>query len=385
MPNSFFVIYRCWTIPIVGVMLSFLLFSCAYQTQTVEKPTKDTSVNNESAQAVERNLTFNDVTLEQSDPAGRPFWRVKAKQATYSKDRKVAQVDSPNGQLYQDGKPLYYITAQTGEIEQDGEKLFLKGNIVAKNPERNLVLRGNELEWRPKQALLIVRDRLTGNNPQVQVVAQEAQVFSRAERIELYGGVQATSNDPSLQMRTERVTWLYQQQKLIGDRPIQIDRYENKKITDRGTANSGEVNLKTKVATFRQNAQVSLLQPPMQLTSNSLSWNMNTEIVTADQPVRIVHRQQQTTVTANSGRMDLQKQVAYLSGNVKGVGQQRQTLRANTLTWNIPTQEMEAQGDVFYSQANPKASFKGQKAQGNLQQQNIVVSGGRVLTEIVPQ
>ncbi len=385
MPNSFIVIYRCWTIPIVGVMLTFLLFACGDQTQTVEKPSQNTSSDTSSAQAVERNLTFNDVALEQSDQQGRPFWKVKAKQATYSNDRKVAQVESPNGQLYQDGKPLYYITAQTGEIEQDGERLYLKGNIVAKDPARNLVLRGNELEWRPKQALLIVRDRLTGNNPQVQVVAKEAQVFSRAERIELYGGVQATSNDPTLQMRTEHVTWLIGGQRLIGDRPIQIDRYENKKITDRGTANAGEVNLKTKVATFGQNAQISLLQPPILVTGDKLSWNMNTQIVTADQPVRIVHRQQQTTVTANRGRMDLKKQIAYLSGNVNGVGQQRQSLRANTLTWNIPTQDMEANGNVFYSQVNPAASFKGQKAVGNLQQQNIVVTGDRVLTEIVPQ
>lgn len=385
MPNSLSVIYRCWTIPIVGVMLTFLLFACGDQTQTVEKPSENTSSDASSAQAVERNLTFNDVALEQSDQQGRPFWKVNAKQATYSKDRRVAQVESPNGQLYQDGKPLYYITAQTGEIEQDGERLFLKGNIVAKDPARNLVLRGNQLEWRPKQALLIVRDRLTGNNPQVQVVAKEAQVFSRAERVELYGGVQATSNDPSLQMRTEHVTWLIGGQKLIGDRPLQIDRYQDKKITDRGTANAGEVNLKTKVATFRQNAQLSLLQPPILVTSNSLSWNMNTQIITADQPVRIVDRQQQTTVTANRGRMDLKKQIAYLSGNVNGVGQQRQSLRANTLTWYIPTQDMEANGNVFYSQVNPSASFKGQKAVGNLQQQNIVVTGDRVLTEIVPQ
>ncbi len=385
MPNSLFVIYRCWTIPIVGVMLTILLFACGDQTQTVEKPSENTSSDNSSAQAVERNLTFNDVALEQSDRQGRPYWKVNAKQATYSKDRRVAQVQSPNGQLYQDGKPLYYITAQTGEIEQDGEKLFLKGNIVAKDPARNLVLRGNELEWRPKQALLIVRNQLTGNNPQVQVVAKEAQVFSRAERVELYGGVRATSFDPSLQMRTEHVTWLIGAQKLIGDRPIQIDRYKDKKITDRGTANRGEVNLKTNIATFRQNAQLSLLQPSMQITSNLLSWNMNTQIITADQPVRIVDRQQQTTVTANRGRMDVQKQIAYLTGNVNGVGQQQQSLRANTVTWYIPTQDMEANGDVFYTQVNPAASFKGQKAVGNLKQQNIVVSGDRVLTEIVPQ
>jgi hypothetical protein len=45
---------------------------------------------------------------------------------------------------------------------------------------------------------------------------------------------------------------------------------------------------------------------------------------------------------------------------------------------------MEANGDVFYTQVNPPASFKGQKAVGNLQNQNVAVSGGRVVTEIVP-
>lgn len=378
--------YRCYSVVMISLMVTFLLFACGDQRQTVEKPVAEKPVegNSSTAQAVERNLTFNDVALEQSNEQGRPVWKVKSKQATYSKDRKIAQLQSPNGQLFQDGKPLYYITALKGEIQQDGNRLFLQGNIVAKDPSRNLVLRGNELEWRPKQDLLIVRNNLTGNNPQVQVVAKEAQVFSRAHRIELYGGVQATSNDPSLQMRTERATWLIEEKRLISDRPLQIDRYQGKQITDRGRANSGEVNLNTKIATFKQNAEINLVEPPTQVTSNSLSWNMNTEVVTADQPVRIVNRQQQITVTANQGKLDTQKNVAYFSGNVNGVGQQRQSLKANTLTWHLPTQNMEANGDVFYTQANPPANFKGQKAVGNLKDQNIVVSGGNVVTEIVP-
>jgi len=50
--------------------------------------------------------------------------------------------------------------------------------------------------------------------------------------------------------------------KLIGDRPVQIDRYKGKTITDRATANSPG-QLKTKVATLRQNAQLKLLEPPL--------------------------------------------------------------------------------------------------------------------------
>ncbi len=372
--------YCYLAVPLIGLGLILLLSACGDQTKTEEKLAQETS----SVQDIERELIFNDVTLEQSDKQGRPIWKVNAKQATYSKDRKIAQVQSPNGQLFQDGKALYYITAQKGEIEQDGEKLFLKGQIVAKDPRHNLVLRGNQLEWRPKEDLLVVRDQLTGSNPQVQAVAQEARVKSRAGRVELQGQVQAMVSDPSLQMRTEHLIWQMREQKLIGDRPLQIDRYKDKKITDRATANSGEVNLKTKVTTLKQNAQLALLDPPMQIASNSMSWNMNAETVTADQPVRVVQRQQQMTVTADKGKMDLQKEVVYLNGNVNGVGQRHQFLKANAVTWYLPSQLMEASGDVFYTQVNPPASFKGQKAVGNLQNQNVAVSGGRVVTEIVP-
>ncbi len=378
--HPLFTFYRYLAVPLMGIVLTLALSACGEKTQPVEKVAQDTS----PVQDVERDLTFNDVTLEQSNQQGRPIWNVKAKQATYSKDRKIAQVQSPNGELFQDGKPVYYITAQTGEIEQDGERLLLKGQIVAKAPRYNLVLRGNELEWQPKADLLIVRNKIIGEHPQVHVVAQEARVFSRASRIELQGQVQAIANNPDLQVRTEHLIWQIREQKLIGDRPLQIDRYKDKKITDRGTANQGEVNLKTKVASLKQNAQISLLQPPLQISSNSLSWNMNTEMVISDQPLQVVHRQQQLKVSAKQGRMDLQKEVAYLNGDVNGVGQRGQSLQARELTWNLSSQNMEANGDVFYRQVDPSASFRGQKAVGNLQAQNIVVSGNRVMTEIVP-
>lgn len=112
---------------------------------------------------------------------------------------------------------------------------------------------------------------------------------------------------------------------------------------------------------MKQNAQLALLDPPMQVTSNSMIWNMNTEIVTTDQPVRLVNRQRQITVTANQGRMDTQKEVAYLNGDVNGIGQRGQSLKSKELTWYLPSQLMEANGDVFYRQVDPPVSFKGKK------------------------
>jgi len=54
------------------------------------------------------------------------------------------------------------------------------------------VLRGNELSG-DQSDLLIVRNQVTGTHRQVQAVAQEARVFSRAARIERGGGSKATN------------------------------------------------------------------------------------------------------------------------------------------------------------------------------------------------
>jgi len=79
--------------------------------------------------------------------------------------------------------------------------------------------------------------------------------------------------------------------------------------------------------------------------------------------------------------MDLQKEVVYLTGDVHGVGQRRQSINAKALTWYLPSQLVEANGDVVYRQVEPNAVLQ-VKSRWENQNQTIVVSGGRVVTEI---
>jgi lipopolysaccharide export system protein LptC len=343
----------------------------------------------ETPQDSESKLTFFDVTLEQADEVGRPIWKVRGKQAKYTQERQIGQVENPYGELYQDGKIVYQVQAEQADIEQDGKQLFLKGKIIATDPKSGTVLRGNELEWRPQEDLLIVRNQLNGTHKQLKAVAREARVKTRTQRIDFSGGVVANSADPPLQVRTEHLVWQIKDEKLIADRPVQIDRYKNNQITDRGKGEAAEVNLKTKIATITKNAQIELLEPPMQIASNSMSWNLNTEIVTTNAPVRVFHRAENVIVTANKGELKIPQKTVYLTGNVNGVGQKRQSLKSKTLTWYLDKKLMEAQGDVVYKQADPPMTFTGEKAVGNIQTENIVVSGGnsqnRVVTEIIPQ
>ncbi|WP_017654554.1 LPS export ABC transporter periplasmic protein LptC [Fortiea contorta] len=376
---------KTWRYLPLTICLLIGLVGCRGRIPTNAKPGASAS----PGQDENSKLTFFGVAFEQFDEVGRPIWKVNAKQAKYTKEKQIGEAENPSGELYQDGKVVYQITAEKADIEQDGKQLFLKGKIVATDPRNGIVLRGNELEWRPKEDLLIVRNQLQGTHKQLQAVAREAKVKTREQRMEFSGGVVATSADPQVQMKTEHLLWQIKAEKLIGDRPVQIDHYKNNQLSDRGTGNAAEVDLKTKIATLKQNAQIELLNPPMQITSNSINWNINAENLTTNSPIRVVHKAENVTVTANQGEMKIPQKTVYLTGNVNAIGQRRQSLQSQTLTWFLDNKLVEAQGNVVYQQAEPRLTFTGDTAVGNLQTENIVVKGGntgnRVVTEIIPQ
>ncbi len=364
------------------LLLAIGLFACSTgkpKNQASAKPTEKAS---------DSNLTVFGGTLDATDETGRLIWRINAKKAKYTKEREMGQAENPYAELFQDGKIVYQVTGDKADIEQNGKQLVLKGRIVAVDPQNGVELRGNELEWRPNEDLLIVRNQLNGKHKQLTAVAQEARVKTREQRVDFSGGVVANSLEPGLQMRTEHLIWQVKQEKLIGDRPIQFDRYENNQVTDRGKGDSAEVNLKTKIVTVTKNAQVDLAEPPVQITSNSMTWNLNSEIVTTNTPVRVFHRTDNMIVTANESELKIRQNTVFLQGNVNGVGQRRQAIKSDRLTWFLKNQQVEAQGNVVYQQAEPALTFAGETATGNIQQENIVVRGGKdsgkVITEIIP-
>ncbi|MBD2080906.1 LPS export ABC transporter periplasmic protein LptC [Leptolyngbya sp. FACHB-17] len=359
---------------------------CGDRNRTAEKLATDT----QGAQKFDSNLTFNNVTLEQANDKGQLWWRVKAKQAVYAKDQKNATVQEPKGELFQDGKPIFKLEAQRSEIQQDGKSIILKGQITAVDIRDGSVLKGNEMEWRPTEDVLIIRNGFNADHEQVQLAAKEGRFLTRARRVDVTGQIVAQAKDPTLQLRGERLTWLIQAQKLSSDRPIQVDRYENKQVTDRGGADQTEVDLKSKIVNLRQNARIALRSSNTQVSSNALSWNVDQKTLSASEPVMIVNSAQQVTLTADQGEMLLDQQIANLSGNVRGVGERNQSrLSADRVKWFLATQQFEANGNVNYQQSNPPFSIAGPQASGKLDTQQVAVNGGqqggRVEIQITPQ
>lgn len=291
--------------------------------------------NTSSPKEDETKLTFFGVVLEQFDETGKPMWKVKAKEAKYTTDKQMGQAESPEGELYQDGKVVYQIKAEKADIKQDGKQLFLQGKIVATDPRNGIVFQGNELEWRPQEDLLIVRNQLNGSHKQLQATAQEAKVKTREQRVEFSGGVFAKSTDPQLQMRTEHLIWQIKDDKLFSDRSIQIERYQDNKISGRSQGNAAEINLKTQIAILQPQAKLELVNPLMQITSNSITWNIRKENITTNSPIRVFKAAENLTVTANQGKMNIPENTVYLTGNVNAVGQRSQSLKSNQLTWYL--------------------------------------------------
>jgi LPS export ABC transporter protein LptC len=362
--------------------ISFLS-ACESKSRTEKKIKKDTAVT-----AIEGSLVLKNVTLEQADEKGRPLWKVKAKQAVYTKDKKTARIENPTGDLFQDGKIVLQVSADSGEIRGDGQQVFLNGQITATDTRNGAVLKGDALEWRPKEDLLVVRNNLKGSHPQLQASAKEGHYFSRKQQLELFGQVAAIAKNPDLQMKTEHLLWQIKEKVVIGDKRVQMERYKALIVTDRVEADKSQVNLNTKIATLKQNVQLTSVDPPLLMSSNSAIWNYKDQTVVSDQPVKIVHLKENVILTANQGQVDLQQKVANLTGGVQGVGSRNQAkLYANQLRWDIPTQNIQASGNVMYQQINPPFNTTGPTAVGKLQDKSIIVTsapGKRVVTEIIP-
>lgn len=364
------------------------LSSCSSRNRAAEQLAEDSA----TAQRFTSNLTFENITLEQADEQGRTLWKIRAERATYDKDKKVAQIENPTGELYQDGKAVFNIKASNGEVREDGDQVFLRGDIVATDIRNGVVLQGKEMEWKPKEDLLVVRNGITGTHTDANVVAQEAQATTRKQEIKLVGGVVATTKDPQTQLKADQALWQVKESLIVaevpaeaGDRTVRIDRYINNQISDTALARRIEMNAKTKVAVLKEKVQMNFTEPPLQVAGSLITWNFNTQVASSTQPFTAYHQTQQVTLSANQGDLNIPQDMLYLRTNVLAVAQRNQSrLQSNTLDWNLSSGQVQANGNVIYQQADPAFELTGPTASGNLNDQTVVVQGGRVVTEIDP-
>lgn len=377
---------RLQPLGIGALVLVCLAIGSCQQNRTADKLAQDSK----RVEEFDNSLSFNSVTLEEFDQKGRLWWQMKAKTATYSRDKKNAKIDMPTGQLFQDGKAVMNVTAKTGEVQQDGKTILLRGDVVAVNTRDGVVMKGDELTWQPEKDLLTVRNNVSATQEKkMQVTAKEGQFFTRDRRLELTGQVVATSVEPEeTKFQSDHVTWQIDKEALRMDKPLQIDRSKDKVPLDRAVAQKGNVDLKAKIATLQGSAQISRANPPVEVASDNLVWNYKDQAIASDKPISMIDRQKNSALTGNQGRLDMKTNIITLNGNVRAVGEQDRALNCENLVFNLTTQQFQAEGNVFFRQSSPPVALSGPRASGNLQDQTIVdggSTGGRVTTEFIPR
>jgi LPS export ABC transporter protein LptC len=370
-------------------------------------------------QSQKNRLTINNFRIEQSDPTGKLWWRLQAKQAVYTLDKKVAQVTDLAGDLYQDNQVVLKLTAKSAAVEQDGQRILLRGDVTAKETRNSLVVVSQELEWRPAEDLLKISNNIRVNHPQAQAQSDSGKYLSRQQRLEMFDRIVAVAPTQNVRLQTDYLRWQLDNQKITSNKPVQIERYLNQRLTEQVNAHQLSYNLdqqivelsdRVKFNSLAQNAKVQAgsalwninkqtvdlkeqiqfqsVQPPIAVFAGRARWQIPQQLITANNALKIVHQREQATFTANGGDIDLGKNVATLTGNAQGVATRNQAkLQADRIIWQIDNQQVLGNGHVRYQQMNPTFVLTGSKGVGKLQEQSVVVTGdGQQLveTQIIP-
>ncbi|MFK8182180.1 MAG: LPS export ABC transporter periplasmic protein LptC [Phormidesmis sp.] len=364
---------------------------------------------------IDASLTLQTVTLEQPDEEGNLLWKLKADSVNYSPDSQRAELKRLEGEFFQDGKIIYTVEADEGEVRQNGEVLYLTGNLVATGTDSDLVLEGERLKWLPKQDQLVMGEfeeslaeepssldpdaleqdddalvqgldsansseldsserfaveetteettldsfeapPVKGFNAQVEAVAKVMTVSSEDNRVELSGGVLAKSKEtPWMIFASNSLVWLTEQEEIEANQPLKVEQYEAENyqtVTDRVTGNRGRVDLAENVVTLQESVRLDALTQPLSVESALAVWDVGAQLVSMDSPVDIDQPEQNVKASADSARLDLGQEIVYLTGNVRAIGEERDArLTADQVTWQTGSQDVEATGNVTYVQA----------------------------------
>ncbi len=356
-------------------MLPLLLFSVV-ACQQADSNTPSSGISLERSQT---QLMLNNAILEQSNPENNTVWKIQAKSSLYTEDKQIAHLQTVTANLLQDDNIILRVSADTGEVRDNGNLIVLKNNIIAQDTRNGVIVKSDEIEWRPMENLLAIRKNPFGIHPNLEIKATEGIYHTDTQSLELQKNIVATTIDPALQLECDRLVWQIPQQTLLSPLALQILRYQqNETVTDRLVADGGKVNLKTNIATLNNNIELVSLEPHLQMATDSLSWNYQTRIVNADKPIQIIDREHTIDVTGNQAEVDLNQNIARLNDGVKGINRQNNAqIYAQQLIWNIDTEVIEAIGNVVYQQSNPKVDLTGEKAVGKLAEEQIVVTGNK--------
>jgi LPS export ABC transporter protein LptC len=362
------------------------LSACSWRAPTPRQSAK--------VKPVEGGVAFSKVVLAQADAKGKLLWKFQAQGVSYSEGQQVAKAKTLKGQLFEAGRPIFDIAAEGGTVRQTNQQVRLQGNIRVVDRQRKVLFRGKEAQWNAQSGQLLVQNGLTVSHPKLQVWGNELQASKQGQEVRVTGNVTMETRGEQggarrVRLKTNQAVWKVDEQTFqagsagTADRPsVAIEQIgtPEKSMALAGTA---QANLESGLITLLSPVQLQV--GSMTLTSRTLTWDTRSQKLAASELIQIQDPRNQISLLANRGTLEQSRNLVELQGNVEVKGLRNGArLNAEQLLWNTSTQRIEANGNVNYVQASPNLTLRGPKAVGKIAEQTLRMSGGDVVTEIIP-
>ena len=343
---------------------------------------------------VEGGVKFSKVVLAQANAKGKLLWKFQAQGVTYGEGQQLARAKTLKGQLFEAGQLLFDLTAEQGTIRQMKQQVRLQGDIRVTDRRRSVVFRGQEALWNGETGQLSIQKGLTVTYPKGQLWGDELQASKQGREVRIKKNVTLEtraeqSGEHRVRLRANQVLWRVDQQTLVAgtqdDSTKPSVEVEQLKTSQKTTALAGEAqaNLQSGLITLLSPARIQV--GTLALTSRTLVWDTRAQKLTANELLEIADPVRQISILASRGTLEQGRNQVDLTGNVEVKGLRNQAaLTSELLLWDTQTQRIEASGNVSYTQASPALTLRGPKAVGKMTDQTLRVSGGDVVTEIIP-
>ncbi|MEL7520357.1 MAG: LPS export ABC transporter periplasmic protein LptC [Cyanobacteria bacterium J06553_1] len=339
----------------------------------------------DSGEKIDAELTLQAVTLEQPDEAGNLLWRLEAESVNYTPDNQRAELLNLDGEFFQAGEVIYTVTADEGEVQQNGETLYLRGSLVATAKEGDLTLEGEKLKWQPKQDLLVMGAFEGGD---FELVDEEALVENEAAAVDEGAASRAavrSVDDLLAATETTAKKW-----EVANAEQIIAEQASAENVPVKGFNPQFEAIAQIISVSNKKN-QVSLQggvlakskeTPWLTFESDSLSWFTQREVIEANNPLKVEQYAGEDyaaltdRMVGGVGKAQLDQSIVSLSQSVRlDALTQPLTVVSESAVWDVTAETVALDNPVDIEQPEQKITASANQATLDLAEDLVVLTG----------
>lgn len=334
---------------------------------------------------------FRSLTLRQNDNSGDPLWELRSPRSRYQLDERQAEVITPVGILYREGKPAYRLSAPKALLIRDGEQVELMDGVHLRALDgSSLVITGDRAVWTPNDDLLVLQGSPKAEDPMQRLTADHAQFNSKNEELQLRNNLvlkrwnkgQSHREPAQLVLRSPEADWNLKDGGLTVAGPVSgVQRPEvNRQRLLSASALIG--NTTENWIDFQPPVTVDEAAEGLALRAGKTRWWTEENRLSSSAPAQGTIKK----LKASSGGFELweDRQELLLKSGCQ-LNQPDQSLTATQCRWNWESGQLMARGSVELRRQKPKQITRAELMQGvtgNDGQIRFTAPDSRVRTEL---